>query len=445
MSGKALSIVYGTFCGMIVTVYLALVLPISKSFPFTDDWIYVEVLGSDWSNMLRWVVAEHNDHHIPAMKIMQFATLRLSGFDFRAVLVLNVVWGLCGALAMIGVARRFRGYSHFGDLIIPMILLNYAFGLFVWGFAAQYVMSVSSSAIFLFLFGKSIERGNSIVEISSFCFLLVCALSGMNGLVVAFVASGGVFAACFLQGPSTTRTVARYASLVILLTCAAVYASWRPSGASASPFSVPPSQIINWAYQLSKSSFVVSAYTGAWWRSAIVICLTLAAAGVAFRQLQRARQSGSVDLFMIAFYSIFVGYIGLAASLVAGRAARIPWVPGLEAHYGYLVTPIPIFAWLIISNSARPALKGMLAIILLGLYAHSFVQSARWRLYYARWSAGHYAEIAQLIRSDLAPSEITRRYMNDLWYIDAPIYRKEMEDDILKLRAYGGPLYGRAQ
>ena len=264
----------------------------------------------------------------------------------------------------------------------------------------------------------------------------------MNGLVVAFVASGGVFAACLLQGPSTTHTVARYVSLVILLTCAAVYAGWKPTEASASPFSVPLGQIIDFAYQLSKSSFAVDALSGAWWRSAIVISLTLTAAGVALREVQRARQSGSIDLFTIAVYSSFVGYIWLAASIVVGRAARVPWTPGLEAHYGYLITPIPIFAWLIISNSAKPALNGMLAIILLGLYTHSFVHSARWRLYYAWYSAGRYAEIAQLIRSDLAPAEITRRYMSDLFFIDEPYYRKQIEDDIVKLRAYGGPLYG---
>jgi hypothetical protein len=267
----------------------------------------------------------------------------------------------------------------------------------------------------------------------------------MNGLVVATIVSGGVFAACFLQEPSSTRTLARYASLVILLTCAVVYAGWRPSGASASPLSVPPGQIIDFAYHLSKSSFVVSAFTGAWWRSALVICLTLAAASVAFGQLQRAHESGSDDLFTIAFYTSFVGYIALAASLVAGRAASIPWVPGLETHYGYPVAMIPIFAWLIISYSARPARKGALAMILLGLYTHSFVESARWRLNYAWWSAGHYTEIAQLIRSDLAPSEITRRYMTELWYIDTAEDRKEMEDDSAKLRAYGGPLYGKAQ
>jgi hypothetical protein len=445
MSGKALSIIYGTLCGIIVTVYLALVLPTSRSFPFTDDWIYVEILGNGWSNVLRWVVAQQVEHRIPFMKLMQFATLRLSGFDYRALLVLNVIWGLCGTLAMFGVARRFRGYSHFGDLIIPVILLNYGFELFGWGFGAMYLMAVSSSAIFLFLLGKFIGPDVSALQILSFFFLLVCALSGMNGLVVAFMTSSGIFAACLLQEPSAECTIARYASLVIMLTCAAVYVSWQPSAAYVSLFSVPPGQIVNFAYQLSKSSFTVDPSRSGWWRSAIVICLTLAAAGVAFRQLERARQADSVDLFTIAVYSCFVGYIVLAATLVAGRAAHIPWVPGLEAHYGYLMTPVPIFAWLIISNSAKPALNWMLAIILLGLYAHGFVHTARWRLSYAWWSAGRNAEIAQLMRSDVAPSEITRRYMSELFFIDAPVYRKEIEDDIVKLRAYGGPLYGRAQ
>jgi hypothetical protein len=270
----------------------------------------------------------------------------------------------------------------------------------------------------------------------------------MYGLAVALVISGGVFAACFLQEPSTTRTIARCASLVILLACAAALTSWRSTGAFASPFSVPFGQIINFAYQLSKSSFAIDAFTGAWWRSAIVICLNLAAAGVACRQLQRARQSDSVSLFTMAVYSSFVAYIGLGVALVAGRAGSFPWVPGLETHWGYLVAPVPIFAWLIISNSASPALRSVLGMILLGLYAHSFVESAWWRLNYAWWTAGHYVEIAQLIRSDMAPSEITRKYMSDLYLVDWPYFlayrRTEIEGDIVKLRAYGGPLYGTA-
>jgi hypothetical protein len=445
ISGRTLSVIYGTFCGTIVTLYLALVLPISKSFPFTDDWIYVAVLGSGRSNLFHWVAAQHNDHRIPFMKIMQFATLRLSGFDFRSLLVLNVVWGLSGALAMYGVARRFRGYSHFGDLIIPMILLNCAFGWFGWGFGAAYVMAVSSSAVFLFFFGKSIEQRNTFLEILSFGFLLVCALTAMNGLIVASVLSVGVFAGCFVQQPSAIRSVARFASLAILLICAAVFLSWTPSGASGSPFSAPPSKIVDWAYQLSKSSFVVSAFSGAWWRSAIVICLTLGAAGFAFRRLRHARELGAVDLFTLAVYASFFAYILLGASLIAGRVARVPWVPGAETHYGYLVTPIPILAWLIVSREAKPALTGMLGVILCVLYAQSFAASAQWRLDYAWYAAGHYAEIARLIRSDVAPAEITQMYMDDLWYIDTPYNRKMIEDDIVKLRAYGGPLYGRTE
>jgi hypothetical protein len=100
MSDKALSIIYGTLCGIIVTVHLALMLPISRSFPFTDDWIYVEVLGSGWSNVLRWFLVPYGDHRTPFFKIMQLANLELSGFDFRALFVLNVVWapGLFNAL-----------------------------------------------------------------------------------------------------------------------------------------------------------------------------------------------------------------------------------------------------------------------------------------------------------------------------------------------------------
>jgi hypothetical protein len=443
MQGKTVPVLHAAFCGIILATYFALILPLSKPFPWTDDWTYVEVLGSSGVDMLRWLGAQHNDHRIPFMKAMQFATLRLSGFDFRSLLVLNAALALCGTLAMFQVARRFRGYSHIGDLIIPMILLNFGFGLFGWGFSAAFLISVAANTIFLFLLGQAVDRDSRVLEALSFFFLFVCALTAMNGLVVASIVSAVIFATGFLRRHPAPSSVVRYASLVILLTCIVLWVSWRPSEASVSVFSVPPSQVADWAFQLSKSSFVIRAFSGGWWRSAIVVGLTLTAVAIAFGRIKRDRRHNSVDFFRIAVYSSFFGYIALGVSLVAGRSAHSPWHPGLEMHYGYLAAPIPIFAWLIISSSARPALNGMLAVVLLALYGDAFVANARWRLTYVWSAAGHFAEIAQLIRSEAPPASITQKYMLELFYVDAPNQRQRVEADILKLRRYGGPLYGK--
>jgi hypothetical protein len=117
----------------------------------------------------------------------------------------------------------------------------------------------------------------------------------------------------------------------------------------------------------------------------------------------------------------------------------------LGLHYGYLAAPIPIFAWLIVSSSAKPALNGVLAMVLLVLYGDAFVANARWRLTYAWSAAGRFAEIAQLIRSDAPPASITQKYMLELFYVDAPNQRQRVEAGIVKLRRYGGPLYGEVQ
>jgi hypothetical protein len=443
MQGKTVPVLHTVFCAIILATYFALILPLSKPFPWTDDWTYVEILGSSGGDMLRWLWAQHNDHRIPFMKAMQLTALRLSGFDFRSLLVLNALLALCGTLAMFQVARRFRGYSHIGDLIIPMILLNFGFGLFGWGFSAAFLISVAANMIFLFLFGLAIERNSRVLEALSFFFLFVCALTAMNGLVVASIVSAAIFAAGFLQRPSAQSSVVRYASLVILLTCIVLLVSWKPSEASVSVFSVPPSQVADWAFQLSKSSFVISAFTGGWWRSAIVVGLTLAAAAIAFGRIKRDRRESSVDFFRVAVYSSFFGYIALGVSLVAGRSAHSAWHPGLEMHYGYLASPIPIFAWLIVSSSAKPALSGVLAMVLLVLYGDAFVANARWRLAYTWSAAGRFAEIAQLIRSDAPPASITQKYMLELFYVDAPNQRQRVEAGIVKLRSYGGPLYGK--
>ena len=143
------------------------------------------------ANTLKWVLALHNDHRIPLMKLLQYTTLRATYFDFRSLVLINFAIGVIGSISLSEIARNYRGKSHIGDIIIPMVLLNFGTGFMGWGFSAQFLLSVSSSLVAILFFQRS-ENSNR-ARVAATLAMLVCALSGMNGIVLAVS-----LAACFL-------------------------------------------------------------------------------------------------------------------------------------------------------------------------------------------------------------------------------------------------------
>jgi hypothetical protein len=83
-----------------------------------------------------------------------------------------------------------------------------------------------------------------------------------------------------------------------------------------------------------------------------------------------------------------------------------------------------------------------LAAVLLSAYTLAFVAGLNWRLTYLWSTAPRFAEIAHLMRSSAPVREITEKHMLELFYIDTPAQRREIEAGISKLRQLGAPVYG---
>src|SRR5437870_66574 len=107
------------------------------------------------------------------------------------------------------------------------------------------------------------------------CSLLVCAVTGTNGLVVATTVAAGVLASVLRRDESPVRTYVRYGALAILLVAAGEWLMWKPAPTSVSVFSAPAHQVATFAYHLVESSFATSASSGGWWRAPLIICLVV--------------------------------------------------------------------------------------------------------------------------------------------------------------------------
>lgn len=430
--------------GVILFIFLAFAYPITRPYPFTDDWTYVAIQGTGLENLLSWLIAPHNDHRIPVMKAAQFLLLKLACFDFRPLLLLNAVVALSGVMAAFEAARLARGRSHFGDLFIPLILLNLSFGLFGWGFSGQFAFTVAFGLVFLALFGHAERRCSWVMLICAYGALAACALTGMNGLVVATAVAVAIAVVGFRAPRSSFGRASAILAVSVLVISAVLWAGWNPSSASASPFSVPFTQVLDWAYNLSKATFVVSAFNTGWWLATLNVLLCIGAfVAVGRRRFARAPCSEG-RLFEAALVGIFGASCLLAVTLVLGRVGHSPWSAGLEMHYGYLVTPVPVLAWILLSRDLNSAAAAGLALLLLGAYGESFVTGAKWRFDYVRGESVRVSDTVQLLRSDMPEKDLADQRISEFFYVDLPPWRERIAGYIKKLRQIGGPVYGRA-
>jgi hypothetical protein len=419
---------------LIVTAFCALMLPISKSFPFTDDWAYVSVDAPQWSTLLQWAFLPHNEHFIPLIKLAQYGVLNLSGFDFRALIALNVLVGVVGTFAALDVARTYRGFSRLGDLMLPLLLLNLGFGLFNWGFSGQFVLSVSALMLFLALFCRAAAADDPWLLVAALAPLGIATLSGLNGLAVALLLAGGVTAAAWAGGAGRVGRMVRWGGAGTVLALAALYVATRaPQVAPAAGADVE--RIASWAFHMLKSSFVLRAIPpGNEWRSWLVGALLLSALAVAAVATWHALRARRIPLDDAAVHVAFGAHLVLAGVIIAGRSGGGPWSGGLEMHYGYLLAPLVVLGWIVLSR-VLPRLPGLaLGGVLVVLYADAAWAGAAWRMDHLRGIRATFEEVLRDLRGDVPPSEITARHMKELFYIDTPEFRAMVERDILRLR-----------
>ena len=148
---------------LLALVYLV---KFSSPLPCFDDWTLVPVLTGARPLTPAYLWEPFNEHREPLPKLVLNALGRLSGFDFRAGMFLNVLLLAGLAAAMLRTARRLRGSCHFADAFFPLVVLSLAqWECFLMQFALNLVCSTVCAGVFLVeLAGRSTRacrRGGS--------------------------------------------------------------------------------------------------------------------------------------------------------------------------------------------------------------------------------------------------------------------------------------------
>ena len=106
---EALKFISAMLVALACGFFLAVMQPLSKSAPYSDDWSFIGAAGLGPEGVLRWSLQPHNEHFIPIMKLVQYAVLRVALFDFRPLIAINAMVAAAASVAAFYVARAYRG------------------------------------------------------------------------------------------------------------------------------------------------------------------------------------------------------------------------------------------------------------------------------------------------------------------------------------------------
>lgn len=436
---KAVQVVAG-LC-LLAVLYLQMLG--ASPLPWSDEWELVPYAVGAKPVSLDWLWSQHSDHRIPLQKLGQTLLLRATGVDFRLLVVANALLAFLATLALIRAVCSYRGHSHFGDALFPVVLLNPGFSVFHWGFQFQFLSSVLLTLIVIALLIQQAPRPSrrTVIAATACCALL--ALCGMNGVILAATLSIAlliwIYVARSTEGPLASAAMAAFATVPLIIG-ATVILNWAPTsaagvGATADAAAVAKGILKNFLLLTSPhaASLPPSGPVLYYALNVVVYVSALVVLGV---QLLRPRTTADgLDIAKMMLAAGFVGAFAVLGSVAVGRAAY--WSKGLEMHYAYLGTLLPLIAWIVLSVQTSEKVRVLAAVPLLVMYASMFQANIQARSWHA--DSARKDQLAMCADFDRGAriAEFVDGHNAKLFYIDDVNSRRFVRENLVLLKRSG--------
>lgn len=410
----------------------------TNPFPYSDEWNFLPQAIENEPLTWDWLWAQHSDHRIPIQKIIQVSLLRLAGYDFGLLIVANTILTFVISGFLISLVRSYRGNSRVGDLIIPLILMNTGFGPFIWSFHFQFMSSALLSLLFLsFFLQKNIYLFNISYIMGSISILLM-AFCGMNGVITSVIISALFFPYMVWMRPINNKPTLYTVMVILVLVLVAsivIISSWNPSGATTISgtmfFNKIKNIIENFFYLINPRPMIIKIQTIYFIFNSVLYISLLVLLGKRIWKSYQSHQFLHVN--DMAILATFIASFCLQLNIAMGRAEY--WKPGLEMHYGYLATVLPIVLWIGLSVYLPKKMGVIIGVFLVFLYGYLYVENMEWRVVYAKENREKIINMNKDIMEGMKISDFVEKYNHYFYYIDNEDTRQTVKSIIINLKS----------
>jgi len=393
--------------------------PVAPFWP--DEWTHTPVVTGHRPFSLDWLLAFHNEHRIPLPKLLWFGVARMSGFDCRWGVTLNVaLLTLAGAIVLLAV-RRFRGRLVWTDAFLSLLFLHWGhWENLTWPFQVCFALHTLLVAV---LFSGILSFRRSPAHSSTLAFSLALpALPLCGASTLPFVVLIAPWWIWRLWNEKPRRALAFLWPVASLLIIPAYFIGAR------TPPQYPPNPgltaTLSVALECLTGSLGPAAVT--WWPVAGVVAsgILLLAVGLLVRGARRdpALRIPARGLFLI------LCALGALALVIGQSRAGVSGLVGFTSRYGLLFSSFPLIAYVAADFSASPLLQRLICSSLFATLAVFAVLNGSDAIstLNMRDVAGH--QLLRDVRAGMPFPLVVLR--NNFW---SPGYERQMEEGLNEL------------
>jgi hypothetical protein len=190
-----------------------------SSEPYMDDWDIVSALTGHQPVTLAWLWSQHNEHRLPAPRLLLLGLLWPTKGDFRAGMIFSALSLGALAWALIHLAARLRGRSVWTDACFPVLLLNWGHCQnLLWAWQVAFVVSVVLAGTLLVLIAGAESPWSLSRALTAGLCIILLPLCGGTGL--PFVLSLAVWAVIMSRALWRAGNTSDRRAGFALMTCA---------------------------------------------------------------------------------------------------------------------------------------------------------------------------------------------------------------------------------
>lgn len=179
------TVIVGAGTAILFAAALSFVLRFAANGPVVDEWDLTQVVLGGMT-LSEWTFTRLNEHLFIPANALWYMTMTVSGLNFRAGMIINLLLHLTASIMLLAAARRIRGTTSLLDLAFPAAMLH-------WGHAYNLLMSYQlafglfalSASAMLWVIATAKPGHERRTALRGSLVLLVLMLNG--GMGIAFV------------------------------------------------------------------------------------------------------------------------------------------------------------------------------------------------------------------------------------------------------------------